>query len=126
MHPGKERAIRYLIDLGDLSLIDGAELTAAIINPEEKTMDQTPKPPTDDSSVFFIGTAGLVNMAVCAPATMTHEQIATEVNIKNPTGLAGGWAVVADKADLPDADDVPVYPVKCPDTDDRLHYMVHC
>ena len=88
-------------------------------------MDQTAKPPTDDSSVFFIGSPGLVTMAVCAPGAMTHEQIAAEVNAKSPTGIASGWTVT-EHADLADADDVPVYPVPCPDEADRRHYMVHC
>ena len=48
MHPGKERAIRYLINLIDLSLTADDELAAAIINQEEHPMDQTPSLPTDD------------------------------------------------------------------------------
>jgi hypothetical protein len=88
-------------------------------------MDQTAKPPTDDSSVFFIGSPGLVAMAVCAPAAMTREQIADEVNTKSPTGITSRWTVT-DHADLADAADVPVYPVQCPDEAGRCHYMVHC
>ena len=86
-------------------------------------MDQTRKPPTDDSSVFFIGEPGLVVLAVCAPATMTRAQIAAEVNAKNPTGISSPWTVT-DQANLPD--DVTTYPVQCPDETGRRHYMVHC
>ena len=86
-------------------------------------MDQDPKPPADDSSVFFIGEPGLVSMAVCAPAELTLEQIAAAVNAKSPTGIDSTWTVTA-KADLPD--DVPTYPVPCPDGGGRLHYMVNC
>jgi hypothetical protein len=52
MHPGEERAIRYLIDIADLSLTDGDELTAAIITnpPKEGEPPMDPdKPPADDS-----------------------------------------------------------------------------
>jgi hypothetical protein len=86
-------------------------------------MDQTPKPPDDDSSVFFIGSVGLVSLAVCAPVTMPREKIASEVNAKNPTGIAGGWTVT-ERADLEDYDGP--YPAPCPDEDGRRHYMVHC
>jgi hypothetical protein len=86
-------------------------------------MDQTAKAPTDDTSVFFIGEPGLVAMAVCAPAALTRDQIAAEVNAKSPTGISSPWTVT-EHADLPD--DVPVYPVQCPDEADRRHYMVHC
>ena len=86
-------------------------------------MDQTAKPPADDSSVFFIGEPGLVALAVCAPAALTREQIAAEVNTKNPTGISSPWAVT-EAADLADYDGP--YPVQCPDEDGRRHYMVHC
>ena len=69
-------------------------------------MDQTAKAPTDDTSVFFIGEPGLVAMAVCVPAVMTHEQIAAEVNAKSPTGITSRWTVT-EHADL-NADDIPV------------------
>ena len=86
-------------------------------------MDQTPKPPANDTDVFFIGGPGLVSMAVCAPAVLTREQIAAEANAKNPTGISSGWAVT-DEADLPD--DITTYPVQCPDEPARRHYMMHC
>jgi hypothetical protein len=35
-------------------------------------MDQAAKPPTDDTSVFFIGGPGLVSVTVCAPAALTR------------------------------------------------------
>lgn len=86
-------------------------------------MDQTAKPPADDSSVFFIGGLGLVTVAVCAPAALTREQIGAEVNAKSPTGISSPWAV-ADAADLHDYDGP--YPVQCPDEPRRRHYMMHC
>lgn len=86
-------------------------------------MDQTAKAPTDDTSVFFIGEPGMCAMAVCAPATLSREQIAAEANSKNPTGIGSPWAV-ADAADLTDYDGP--YPVQCPDEDVRRHYMMHC
>jgi hypothetical protein len=86
-------------------------------------MDQTAKPPTDDSSVFFIGEPGICTMAVCVPAALTREQIAVEANAKNPTGIGSPWAVT-DAADLSDYDGP--YPVQCPDEDGRRHYMMHC
>jgi hypothetical protein len=84
---------------------------------------KTPKAPADSTSVFFIGEPGLAAMAVCAPVAMTHEQIAAEVNAKSPTGITSRWTVT-EHADL-DTDDVPVYPVQCPDEASRRHYMVH-
>ena len=86
-------------------------------------MDQTAKPPTDDSSVFFIGEPGICTMAVCVPATLTRDQIAAEANAKTPTGIGSPWAV-ADAVDLSDYDGP--YPVQCPDEDGRRHYMMHC
>jgi hypothetical protein len=56
-------------------------------------MDQTAKPPADDTSVFFIGSPGLVAVAVCAPAALTAEQIEAEVNAKSPTGISSPWTV---------------------------------
>jgi hypothetical protein len=89
-------------------------------------MDQTPKPPTDDSSVFFTGSPGLVSMAVCAPAGMTREEIVAQVNVKSPTGLVGGW-IVTDEGDLPDDIDLTAgYPRPCPDGGGRLHYVMNC
>jgi hypothetical protein len=90
-------------------------------------MDQTPKPPADDSSVFFIGSPGLVSMFVCAPAAMSREDIAAEVNAKSPTGIAGGW-VVADESDLSNEtrESIAEYPAPCADSADRHHYMLHC
>jgi hypothetical protein len=86
-------------------------------------MDQAAKAPTDNTSVFFIGEPGLAAMAVCAPAALTRDQIATAVNVKNPTGITSPWTVT-DAADLTDYDGP--YPVQCPDETDRCHYMVHC
>jgi hypothetical protein len=86
-------------------------------------MNQAAKPPADDSSVFFIGEPGLVAMAVCAPAALTAEQIAAEVNAKNPTGISSPWTVAG--ADHLTDYDGP-YPVQCPDEAARLHYMMHC
>ncbi len=86
-------------------------------------MDQAAKAPTDDISVFFIGEPGLVAMAVCVPAALTHDQIAAEVNIKSPTGITSPWTVT-DAADLTDYDGP--YPVQCPDETGRRHYMVQC
>jgi hypothetical protein len=86
-------------------------------------VDQAAKAPADDTSVFFIGEPGLVNMAVCAPAALTRDQIAVEVNSKNPTGIPGGW-VVSELADLTGYDGP--YPVQCRDEDGRRHYMMHC
>jgi hypothetical protein len=94
---------------------------------ENPLVNQERKPPTDDSSVFFLGEPGLVSMFVCAPAVMSREDIAAEVNAKSPTGLSGGW-VVADESDLSDEtrEDITEYPVPCPDVAARRHYMVHC
>jgi hypothetical protein len=86
-------------------------------------VDQTAKPPADDSSVYFIGEPGLAAMAVCAPAALTPEQIGAEVNAKSPTGIGSPWTV-SDAADLYDYDGP--YPVQCPDEDGRRHYMMHC
>ncbi len=86
-------------------------------------MNQTAKPPTDDSSVFFIGEPGIVAMAVCAPAALTRKQVGAEVNAKNPTGIGSPWAV-ADATELTDYDGP--YPVQCPDAGGRRHYMMHC
>lgn len=86
-------------------------------------MDQEAKPPADDNSVYFIGGPGLVSVAVCAPLTMTRDQIAAEVNAKSPTGISSPWTVT-DVADLYDYDGP--YPVKCADDDGRRHYMMNC
>jgi hypothetical protein len=86
-------------------------------------VDQAAKAPDDDASVFFIGEPGLAAMAVCAPAAMARDQIAAEVNAKNPTGIGSPWTVT-DVADLTDYDGP--YPVQCPDEDGRRHYMMHC
>jgi hypothetical protein len=86
-------------------------------------MDQTRKAPTDDSSVFFIGEPGLVAIFVCAPAALTRDEIAGQVNAKNPTGIGSPWTVAA-AADLTDYDGP--YPAPCPDGGDRRHYMMHC
>lgn len=87
-------------------------------------MAQTSKPPDDDGSVFIIGEPGLAVMAVCAPAAMTREQIAAELNAET-TGIFGAWAVTDDPALLAACpDDTTTYPVPCPDACGRLHYMV--
>lgn len=118
MHQGKERAIRYLIDIGDLALTDGVELTTAIINPKENPVD----PNVKHSSVFIITGTDSVAVAACAPASMTPDEVTAAVNAQQPGGGAREWAVAAE-ADLPDDFTGSPYPGVCSNAD-RRHYLL--
>ena len=84
-------------------------------------MDQTPKPPANAEDMYFIGEPGLVTMFMCAPAAAARTDVEAKANAESPTGIAGGWAISPET----EIEGGP-HPRQCPDSVDRLHYMLNC
>jgi len=76
----------------------------------------------EDERIYCINSPGLVCLSVCAPKTVTPEQIETFVNDEHPTGISSPWAISDD--DFADG-----HPNPCPcdqQPESRLHYLLNC
>lgn len=65
---------------------------------------------------------GLVYCSVCAPKDMPIEEVTTEVNRQQPTGIASQWRLSEDKTFRGGEPN----PCPCEADDTRIHYLFDC
>jgi len=65
---------------------------------------------------------GVVCCSVCAPATMSGEEVARRTNLVNPAGTRGGWSVSTERTF---ADGTPM-PAACNTDPGRRHWLLNC
>lgn len=75
-----------------------------------------------DRKDVIIYSAGVVHCSVCAPKTMTPDEVTADVNGKLPTGLDHGWSISEDKAFRTGESN----PCQCKDDETRIHYLFEC
>lgn len=73
-------------------------------------------------SEVMIYSDGLVYCSVCAPKDMPIEEVTTEVNRQQPTGIASQWHLSEDKTFR---DGLP-NPTPCEVESSRIHYLFNC
>ena len=74
---------------------------------------------TEDVTVY---SNGIIACSVCVPKGMPRDEVEDCVNIVNPTGTNGRWAISEDEtfsAGDPN-------PCQCNDDTERLHYLMNC
>lgn len=64
---------------------------------------------------------GLVRCSVCAPRSLTPQEVEQATNAVNPTGIDSGWRI-SDAAAFADGTSNPA---ACHDAD-RTHYLMEC
>lgn len=70
-------------------------------------------------TVFFVA-EGFLTGWVCAPKSLTQEQVQAQVTW--PSGTSAGWVVQAEESDDPQKQS----PGKCDEDCDRQHWLVVC
>jgi hypothetical protein len=68
-----------------------------------------------------IYSVGIVCMSVCAPKTMTKEEIEKQANLEHPTGISHGWSITEENFASGESNPCP-----CNTNYDRLHYLLTC
>lgn len=66
---------------------------------------------------------GLVYCSVCAPKTMSREDIEEEVNASSPTGISSSWKISKDEFFK---GDTRKNGCDCEDDDSRRHWLMVC
>ncbi len=65
---------------------------------------------------------GIVSCSVCAPTTMSREDVEVEVNARNPSGIRSSWSISKDEKFATGETN----PAPCDDSDARVHYLMEC
>lgn len=65
---------------------------------------------------------GLISLAACAPAEMTGEQVAAEVNTEAPTGISSQWQPSEEPFEGQDANPIPCNH----EPEARCHWLMEC
>lgn len=77
-----------------------------------------------ENRIFFLGT-GIINRCVCAPASWTADEVATDVTAKDPPGTTANQWVISEPQDR-DGDFNGVSHLPCPDDEHRTHWLLNC
>ena len=75
----------------------------------------------EDDDKVYVYSAGFVHCSVCAPAEMTPEEVASAVNLEQPTGISSPWEVSSD----PEFADGSPNPAPCSRAG-RRHWLLAC
>lgn len=63
---------------------------------------------------------GLLGGVVCAPKSLSEEEVVRLVNVENPSGTRRGWSISNRKT----LEDGTPLPAPCLEDSDRLHYYL--
>lgn len=65
---------------------------------------------------------GLICLSVCAPKTLSKEEVEEAVNLIHPTGISGHWRISEDEAFATGE----LIPKQCEFHEDRQHWLLNC
>jgi hypothetical protein len=77
----------------------------------------------DPRGLEYYAGVGLVYVSICAPASMTLEQITAQVNLDHPTGIDSAWSL-ANEPFRNGEDSRNPHPCEIDHT--RSHYLFSC
>lgn len=75
------------------------------------------------TGMVYVYASGLLSCSVCAPSTMTAEEVAVVVNSLHPTGIDSGWRKSSDTTFASGQ------PNPCPcdrEPERRQHWLLNC